>query len=60
MTLEQKNKLDNLNLSFDEIHKELIDKKEYNLASKLSKVYYEAQSINYVAGVDFIKNIYKL
>ena len=60
MILEQKTKIEKLDSQFKALHKELLLKKEYLLASKLSEVYYQVQSVNYISGMDYIKNLYKL
>ena len=60
MTPEQKSNIEKLNSQFKALHNELLSKKEYLLASKLSEVYYEVQTVNYIGGMDYIKNLYKL
>mgnify|MGYP001117403511 CR=1 FL=1 len=60
MTPEQKTKIEKLHSQFKALHKELLSKKEYLLASKLSEVYHEAQTVNYIAGMYYMKNLYEL
>lgn len=60
MTPEQKTNIEKLNIQFKALHIELLSKKEYALAEKLSSIYYETQTTNYIAGMDFIKNLYEL
>ena len=60
MTPEQKTKIEILNSKFNSLHKQLLLKKEFILADELSAVYYQAQTVNYVAGMDYIKNLYQL
>lgn len=49
-----------LNSEFKKLHSELLDKKEFLIAGKLSEVYHEVQLASYKAGMGFIKNLYKL
>lgn len=60
MNQEQKTKIEKLNSKFNALHNELLLKNEYSIASKLSEVYHQAQYSNYIAGMDYIKNLYKL
>jgi len=60
MTPEQKTNIEKLNSQFKALHSELLSKKEYSIAYKLSEVYYQVQSVNYISGMDYIKNLYKL
>ena len=60
MKPEQKTNIEKLNIQFKALHSELLSKNESALAGKISSVYYESQTANYIAGMDFIKNLYKL
>ncbi len=55
-----KTKEQKLNSHFKVLHNELLAKNEYVLADELSSIYYETQTLYYVSGMDFIKNLYKL
>jgi hypothetical protein len=46
--------------TFAEVHKELLDKKEFGLAHKLSSIFYDYGYQNRVDGMEFIKNLHKL
>jgi len=45
---------------FQNLHSQLLDKKEFTIASKLSEVYHESSFNQYVQGVEFMKNLYKI
>lgn len=60
MNQEQKTKIEKLNSQFKALHNELLVKKEYELSKKLSTIYYETQTVNYLAGVNYIKNLYEI
>jgi len=60
MAAEQKSNIEKLNSQFKALHNELLVKKEYELAEKFSTTYFETQTANYIAGMDYIKNLYEL
>ncbi len=60
MTQEQVKKIKALNIKFDELHAQLMLKEEYALADELSEVYYQSQTVNYHAGIDFVKRLQEL
>ncbi len=60
MTNEQIEKVKALNVKFNALHGQLLLKKEYDLADELSAVYYESQTVNYTAGMNFVKELYNL
>ena len=60
MKPEQRKAIESLNSKFEKLHTTLLLKKEYALADELSKVYWEAQSRSYNAGMDFVKDLYNL
>ena len=60
MTKKEQKQLDKLNNEFTTLHNELLALKHYDIALKLSKVYYEAQTLNHSSGINFMKNLYKL
>jgi hypothetical protein len=45
---------------FQNLHSQLLDKKEFTIASKLSEVYHESSFNQYTQGIEFMKNLYKL
>jgi GTPase involved in cell partitioning and DNA repair len=57
-TLE--NEYKNLRNEFQNLHSQLLEKNEFILASKLSEVYHETSLNQYIQGVEFMKNLYKL
>ena len=60
MTSTEKKQIEKLNNEFTELHNQLLELKKYKIASKLSKVFYETQNLNYTSGINFVKNLYKL
>jgi vacuolar-type H+-ATPase subunit D/Vma8 len=56
--LEQQKEV--LYLRFNEIHKQLLELKQYELANSLSKVYHQSCIVEYKSGIEFIKNLYDL
>jgi peptidoglycan hydrolase CwlO-like protein len=57
-TLETQYK--NLRNEFENLHSQLLEKNEFILAIKLSEVYHETSLNQYIQGVEFMKNLYKL
>ena len=57
-TLENEYKL--LRNEFQNLHSQLLDKKEFTLASKLSEIYYNTVLNKYSQGIEFIKNLYNI
>lgn len=57
-TLENEYKV--LRNEFQNLHSQLLDKKEFILASKLSEIYHETTTNQYIQGIEFMKNLYKL
>lgn len=45
---------------FQNLHLQLLEKKEFQLASKLSEIYHNTALNQYIQGVEFMKNLYKL
>jgi vacuolar-type H+-ATPase subunit D/Vma8 len=45
---------------FQNLHTQLLDKKEFQLASKLSEIYHQTAVNQYIQGIEFIKNLYQL
>ena len=57
-TLENEYKV--LRNEFKNLHSQLLDKKEFQLASKLSEIYHQTTVNQYIQGIEFMKNLYKL
>jgi len=57
-TLKQQKEV--LYLRYKEIHKRLLELKQYELASSLSEVYHQSCIVEYKSGIEFIKNLYNL
>lgn len=49
-----------LDLRFNEIHKKLLELKQWQLASDLSDVYHKNLTVQYKSGIEFMKNLYNL
>lgn len=45
---------------FQNLHSQLLEKNEFQLASKLSEIYHNTALNQYIQGVEFMKNLYKL
>jgi len=60
MAPEQKTEIEKLNSQFKALYDELLNKDEHSIAAKLSIVYYKTQTLNYISGMDYIKNLYEL
>ena len=45
---------------FQNLHLQLLEKKEFQLASKISEIYHNTALNQYIQGVEFMKNLYKL
>ena len=60
MTSTEKKQIDKLDDKFTKLHRQLLELKQYEIASELSKVFYETQSLNYTDGINFVKKIYNL
>ena len=45
---------------FQNLHSQLLDKKEFQLASKLSEIYHKTTVNQYKQGIEFMKNLYEL
>ena len=58
MTTEKQIK--KLETTYSSIHEELLDKKEFKLANKLSSIFYDYGYKNRLDGMEFIKNLYEL
>ena len=57
-TLE--NEYQALRNEFLNLHSELLDKKEFQMASKLSEIYHQTTVNQYIQGIEFMKNLYQL
>ena len=57
-TLENEQEV--LKNEFQNLHSQLLDKKEFQLASKLSEIYHATALNQFVQGIEFMKNLYKL
>ena len=57
-TLKQQKEV--LYLRFNEIHKRLLELKQYELANTLSEVYHRSCTVEFKSGIEFIKNLYNL
>lgn len=57
-TLE--NEYKTLLIQFQYLHSQLLEKREFIIASKLSEVYHQTTVNQYIQGVEFMKNLYKL
>ena len=57
-TLE--NEYQALRNEFLNLHSELLDKKEFQMASKLSEIYHKTTVNQYIQGIEFMKNLYQL
>ena len=57
-TLENEYKV--LRNEFQNLHYQLLDKKEFTLASKLSEIYHNTALNQFTQGIEFMKNLYKL
>jgi len=51
--------INELNEQFRKLHRELLENKMFDVADKLSSVYYKVQGLNYVDGIDFITELNK-
>ncbi len=54
MRIEQRKAVELLYSKFEELHKALLLKNEFALADKLIAMYQQAQTKNYIAGMDYI------
>ena len=45
---------------FQNLHSQLLEKKEFELANKLSEIYHKTTVNQYIQGVEFMKNLYEL
>ncbi len=45
---------------FLNLHSQLLDKKEFQMASKLSEIYHKTTVNQYIQGIEFMKNLYQL
>jgi hypothetical protein len=45
---------------FQNLHSELLEKKEFQIASKLSEIYHNTATNQYSQGIEFMKNLYKI
>ena len=57
-TLENEQKA--LRNEFENLHSQLLEKKEFELANKLSEIYHKTTVNQYIQGVEFMKNLYEL
>jgi hypothetical protein len=57
-TLE--NEYQALRNEFQNLHLQLLEKKEFQLASKLSEIYHQTTLNQYFQGIEFMKNLYKI
>lgn len=57
-TLENEFQL--LRNEFQNLHLQLLEKKEFQLASKLSEIYHQTTVNQYIQGIEFMKNLYQL
>lgn len=57
-TLENEYKV--LRNEFQNLHSQLLEKKEFKIASKLSEIYHDTALNQYIQGIEFMKNLYKL
>ena len=57
-TLENEQKA--LRNEFENLHSQLLEKKEFLLAKTLSELYYKTRANQYKQGIEFMKNLYKL
>ena len=57
-TLE--NEQEALRNEFQNLHSQLLEKKEFQMASKLSEIYHNTALNQYIQGVEFMKDLYKL
>lgn len=55
-----KQQKEELYLRFNEIHKKLLELKQYELASNVSEVYHQSLTVEYKSGIEFMKNLYNL
>ena len=51
--------INELNEQFRKLHRELLENKMFDVADKLSSVYYKVQGLNYRDGIDFITELNK-
>ena len=51
--------INELNEQFRKLHRELLENKMFDVADKLSSVYYKVQGLNYGDGIDFITELNK-
>lgn len=45
---------------FKNLHLQLLEKKEFQLASKLSEIYHKTNVNQYIQGIEFMKNLHQL
>jgi ssDNA-specific exonuclease RecJ len=57
-TLENEQKV--LRNEFQNLHSQLLEKKEFELANKLSEIYHKTKVNQYIQGIEFMKNLYEL
>jgi len=59
MTKENRKEINDLNEQYRKLHLELLENKMFDIANKLSSIYYKVQGLNYKDGMDFINELYK-
>jgi len=52
-----KKEIEKLNSDFTKLHNALLELRHYDIASELSKVFYETSYANYNAGIKFMRKI---
>ena len=57
-TLENEQEV--LTNQFENLHSQLLEKKEFLLAKTLSELYYKTRANQYIQGIQFMRDLYKL
>jgi len=51
--------INELNEQYKKLHRELLENKMFDIANKLSSIYYKVQGLNYSDGMEFITELNK-